>query len=131
MAATSPDDILKLLLAGLNAGDTDAVAALYDEEAILVADPKKIVRGRAAIRDGLANMLAAQPRLRLNAERVVRNGDVAILYSDWTITVARPDGQRVSMEMRPTVVARRRADGTWAIVIDDPSVDDASPAGGA
>jgi uncharacterized protein (TIGR02246 family) len=115
----------------MNAGNADGVAALYDEQAILVADPKRIVRGRDAIRDGLANMLAARPRLTLNAERIVRNGDVAILYSDWTIAMLGPDGKRMSVDVRPTVVAQRDAGGDWLIVIDDPSVDEAPQSQGS
>ena len=124
MSASSPDDLHRLFEQGLNAGNADAVAALYEEDAILVAEPDKIVKGRAAILDGLKNFLAIKPRMTLNAARVVRNGDIAILYSDWTISATRPDGSRFSSDVRPTVIARRHADGLWRIVIDDPSVDE-------
>jgi uncharacterized protein (TIGR02246 family) len=127
MAANSPDDIHRLFAEGLNAANAEAVADLYEETAILVSDPKRIVKGRAAILDGLINFLAIKPRLTLNAARVLRNGDLAILYSDWTIVGANPDGSTMSVEVRPTHVARRQADGTWRIVIDDPSVDEPAP----
>ena len=130
MPASTPDDIHRLFAEGLNAGDAEAVSALYEEDAILVSDPKRIVQGRTAILEGLKNFVAIRPRMTLNAARVVRNGDLALLYSDWTIVGRQPDGSSMSVDVRPTHLVRRHADGTWRIVIDDPSVDEpGSPAG--
>jgi uncharacterized protein (TIGR02246 family) len=126
--AQTPDDIHRLFADGINAGDADAVAALYEEDAILVADPNNIVRGREAILDGLKNFLTIGPRMTLNGARVVRNGDIALLYSDWTIKGKNPNGSLMTVDVRPTLVARRQADGAWKVVIDDPSVDAASGA---
>jgi uncharacterized protein (TIGR02246 family) len=124
MPAQTPDDIHTLFAAGMNTGDVDTVADLFEETAILVSDPERIVRGRAAIREGLVNFLSIGPHLTLNAARVVRNGDLALLYSDWTIKGIHPDGAAFSTEIRPTHVVRRQPDGTWRIVIDDPSANE-------
>ena len=40
-----------------------------------------------------------------------------------TISGTRPDNSSFSVDVRPTVVARAQPDGTWRVVIDDPSVD--------
>ena len=101
--------------------------SLDEEDAILVSDPKRIIKGRAAILDGLINFLSIKPRLTLNASRVVRNGGLAILYSDWTIVGRNPDGSSMSVDVRPTHIARQQPDGAWCIVIDDPSVEDPAP----
>jgi len=124
MPARTPDQIHQLFLDGVNAGDANAVADLYEQTAVLVPDPTRVVQGRPAILDGLLNFLAMKPRMALNAARVVRNGDIAILYSDWTITGLGPDGRTRRFDVRPTLVAREQADGTWRIVIDDPSTDE-------
>jgi uncharacterized protein (TIGR02246 family) len=121
MPARTPDEIHELFASGLNAGHAEAVAELFEPDAILVSDPEHIVRGRAAILDGLVNLLSIHPVLTLNAARVVRHGDLALLYSDWTIRGTNPDGSPFSADVRPTHVARRQSDGTWQIVIDDPS----------
>jgi uncharacterized protein (TIGR02246 family) len=126
MPAQTPDDIHRLFAEGMNAGDAEAVADLYEDDAVLVSDPRKIVRGREAILDGLKNFLSIRPTLTLNAARVVRNGDVAILYSDWTIKGQNANGSLMTVDVRPTHVARRQPDGTWRVVIDDPSVDESS-----
>ena len=72
-------------------------------------------------------LFAGFPRT-LNAARIVRNGDVALLYSDWTISSTSPEGVISTIDVRPTHVARQQPDGEWKFVIDDPSVDE-PPAG--
>ena len=124
MPAPTPDEILTMFADGLAKGDADAVADLFEEHAILVSDPNRIVQGRAAIREGLENFLTIGPKMTLNASRVVRNGDIALLYSDWTIKGIHPDGQAFSTDIHPTHVVRRQSDGTWRIVIDDPSANE-------
>jgi uncharacterized protein (TIGR02246 family) len=125
MSAQTPEQIHELFASSLNAGNAEAASLLFEDDAILVSDPENIVRGRTAIRDGLVNFLSVKPQLTLNAARVVRNGDVALLYSDWTIAGTKGDGSGFSMDVRPTHLARRQPDGTWRIVIDDPSADGA------
>ena len=44
---------------------------------------------------------------------MVRNGGLAILYSDWTIVGRNPDGTSMSVDVRPTHIARQQADGAW------------------
>ncbi len=124
MPASSPDDIHTIFGDGLNARDVDRVADLFEETAILISDRDNIVRGRAAIRQGLQNFLEIKPTMKLNASRVARNGDIAILYSDWTVSGVHPHGAPFAMNVRPTHVARRQPDGSWRIVIDDPSAGD-------
>jgi uncharacterized protein (TIGR02246 family) len=126
MSAKTPEDIHQLFADGINAGDADRVAELYELDAILVSDPDHIVKGRMAILEGLRNFVSVGPKLTLNAARVVRNGNLAILYSDWTITTTR-NGAIRSVDVRPTHIAREQPDGTWRIVIDDPSVDEPAP----
>lgn len=131
MPAQSPEDILQLFQDGFRAHDAEAVAALYEADAILVADPEHIVKGRADILDGLKNFLAIKPRMVLNASRIVRKGDIAILYSDWTMSGVRQNGTSFSVDVRPTVIVRAQTDGTWLVAIDDPSVDDPATEGAA
>ncbi|SRR5260221_13898150 len=121
MAAHTPEEIHELFASCVNAGDAHAASLLFEDDAILVSDPEHIVRGRSAIRDGLVNFMTVKPRLTLNAARVVRHGDIALLYSDWTVAGTNGDGSAFSTEVRPTHIARRQPDGTWRIAIDDPS----------
>ena len=122
--ATNPEDLERLFVERVNAGDLDGAAALYEQEAVL-ADPLGEPReGREAIRAALEPLIARGLRLAVEEELpTVRRGDLAL-------TSTRGPGPGVRVQ-----VARRQPDGSWRRVIDmlEPGVQqqDARPASGA
>lgn len=120
MPARQPEDCDRLFAEGVNAGDAEAVAALYEEGGCLV-QREGLAIGPAAIRTVISRMLAARPCLSCNVRRVVRSGeDLALLYNDWSLSSVGPDGQAVQRKGQALELVRRQADGTWRFVIDDP-----------
>ena len=71
--AGTPEDIAKLFVQFANAGDADAVAALYEEDAVMAFPPGSLTVGRQAIREVISQMLAAAPRFTV--EEAPTNGD--------------------------------------------------------
>lgn len=109
--ALEPEDLSRFLVERVNAGDVDGVVALYDEDAVLVLPDGNRAVGRDAIRASFEPLVASRARLTLGRQRpTVRYGDLAL-------TSTLLDGGGVTVE-----VARRRADGTWRWVLDDPDV---------
>ena len=53
-------------------------------------------------------------------DRVRAAGDTALVSNRWRLTGATPDGTPVEMAGTSADVLRKRPDGTWGIVIDDP-----------
>lgn len=53
-------------------------------------------------------------------QQAVNVGDIALTCSDWSATATDQHGALVPMTGRGTEVARRQADGTWLLVIDNP-----------
>jgi ketosteroid isomerase-like protein len=53
MPARSPEELDKLFMENMNAGDVEAVVALYEVEATLAPQPGQTVTGTAAIRDAI------------------------------------------------------------------------------
>jgi ketosteroid isomerase-like protein len=52
---------------------------------------------------------------------VVSGGDVAVVYSTWTLKGGSdPDGNAIELAGQTTDVVRRQADGTWLFAIDSP-----------
>ncbi len=121
MKARQPEDTDRLFGEHVNAGEVDAAAALYEDEAVLVVPGGEPVRGRAAIRAAIAQLVAADLRLAMKVTTVLRSGDVAVLYNDWTGSMAGPDGERVEIRGKAIEVVRRQADGSWLFVVDDPN----------
>jgi len=117
--AQSPEDVDALFAERINAGDVAGVVALYESDAILVM-PDGEQRGSIAIGEGVAALTAAQLRLRMNVVKVVRAGDIAVLYNDWSGQARDADGAVVAMAGRAIEVVRRQPDGSWRFVFDDP-----------
>jgi uncharacterized protein (TIGR02246 family) len=120
MAAHSPEEIDVVWSEAFNAGDGDAVLALYEPGAAFVLPTGDVVEGPDAIGEALGGFFALKPRIDLRTEHVLRAGDTALVYSSWTVTGTADDGSPVEMTGRAKVVVRAQPDGSWKFVIDDP-----------
>jgi uncharacterized protein (TIGR02246 family) len=121
MPAMKPEDCDLLIAEFINAGNIDAVVDLYEPDATFMAEPGKPVTGHAAIREVMAGFIAGKPRLTMQVPIVIQNGDLALLVSDYSVTMPGADGQPSTSSARGTEVVRRQADGTWRFVIDNPT----------
>jgi uncharacterized protein (TIGR02246 family) len=113
-----------------NAGDADAVAALYADDAVLSIPGAPPARGRAAIREAFVKDIAAAANSGTYGQGpksdVAISGDLAYEWN--TFTVTDKGGATVDTGKYLTVYARK--DGKWAIVRDMWN-SDAAPASAA
>jgi uncharacterized protein (TIGR02246 family) len=115
-----PETVIERFSELLAEGDLDAMVELYEPDATFAPQPGTQVTGRAAIRDALAAFLAVKPRMTGQIEKVLRAGDTALVANRWNLSGTAPDGSPVEMAATSADVLRRRSDGSWGIVIDDP-----------
>ena len=115
-----PEAVIERFSELLARGDLDAMVELYEPDATFAPQPGESVSGRDAIRSALTGFLAVQPRMTGSIEKVLRAGDTALVANRWTLSGTAPDGSPVEMGATSADVLRRRADGSWGIVIDDP-----------
>lgn len=109
--ATHPEDLSRLILERLNAGDVDGLVALYEPDAVLALPDGQTATGADEIRTAYQRLVADRPAFEPGAQRpTLRSGDLAL-------TSSRLAGGVVTVE-----VARRQADGTWLWVLDQPNV---------
>ncbi len=95
--------------------------ALYEPHATLVPQQGNPVKGKEAIRTGLAGLIALKPKITMNVFQVLQAGtDLAVLYNDWSATGTGPDGTPITMTGKAIEVVRRQPDGTWLFAVDDP-----------
>jgi uncharacterized protein (TIGR02246 family) len=121
MPARTPKQCDDLFARYIEAGDVDAVVALYERRGCLVLEGGKVARGPSAIRKAIATFAAMKPKFRMNVARIVKAGDdVAVLYNDWTLEATGPDGTPFTDQGKATEVVRRQRNGTWRYVVDDP-----------
>jgi ketosteroid isomerase-like protein len=109
--ATKPEDLSRLIVERLNAGDVDGLVALYEPDAVLALPNGQIATGAGEIRQTYAQLVADRPTFRPGRQLpTLCNGDLALT------SVRLPDGG-VTVE-----VARRQPDGTWLWTIDQPNL---------
>ena len=119
-AAQTPEGTIARFSALLAEGDLDALLDLYEPQATFAPTPGESVSGRAAIAAALQAFLALQPRMTGEVKRVLTAGETALVANRWTLAGTQPDGSPVEMKGVSADVLRRRPDGSWGIVIDDP-----------
>jgi len=120
MPATEPEHIHGLFEQAFNAGDIDALVALYEPDAALVPQPGTIAEGPAAIRESLRWFLDRGGQISLETKLVLRVGDLAYLANRWSLTGGTmPDGSPAELGATTAEVARRQPDGSWLYVIDN------------
>lgn len=120
MAPRSPEDMHSEFTRAFNAGDVDALLALYEPEAIMTPEPGTTVAGTDAIREVLNGFLALKGKVEFKTQPVFKAGDLALMHADWTLAGTAPDGSAVNVTGHATEVLRRQPDGTWLYVIDIP-----------
>jgi uncharacterized protein (TIGR02246 family) len=120
MPARTPNEFHDVFAATFNAGDLDAVVALFEPDAVLAPQPGQIVKGHVAIREALKGFFALKPRIALQLRKAFESGDIALLCSTWTLTGTAPTGDPVQLAGQTTDVIRRQPDGTWLLIIDNP-----------
>ncbi len=116
----TPEEMPRLWAENLIAGHLDALVALYEADATLVAQPGEVVTGTEAIREALSGLIAMRPTFNIEGRKVLQTGDIALSFADWTLAGTAPNGEPIEMAAQTSDVLRRQPDGSWRFVIDNP-----------
>jgi uncharacterized protein (TIGR02246 family) len=124
MGARTPEQIDELMLAAYESKDAEAVADLYEDDAIFSNPPDGwTVVGRKAIIEKLNEMFSMTSSITWvdNPIKSIVVGDYAIVHATNVGRASMPDGSQLESQARVTTVAHRGADGNWRFVIDHSS----------
>jgi uncharacterized protein (TIGR02246 family) len=116
----TPAHTVNQLVEAINRADLEGAVALYEKDAVLVAQPGQVARGDAELKKALAGFISMRATLRSDAYQVIEAGDIALYISRWRLDGTSPDGQAVSMAGESSDVLRRQRDGRWLIALDNP-----------
>ncbi len=117
----TPEALHEIIERGFNEGDLDLIVDAYDGDAILVVPPDgHVARGHHDIRFASAAILARNPRMTIAVVKKLEGNGLAVTQGRWQMQLSAPDGQRHTMAGHGTLVSRKRPDGSWGIVLDDP-----------
>ncbi|MCX5387481.1 nuclear transport factor 2 family protein [Streptomyces sp. NBC_00083] len=108
-----------LYVEAFNAGDVDAVNAMYTDEAVAVWEPGFPLTGQARI-DSVREFLANGPKMTAVPQQSYVTGDTALLIVDWTIDTKDENGAPERLSGVGVDVLRKGTDGNWRYAIDDP-----------
>jgi ketosteroid isomerase-like protein len=109
--ATQPEQLSRLIVERLNAGDVDGLVTLYEPDAVLALPSGEVAVGSAEIRVAYERLVANRPTFEPgSAQPTLRAGDLALTST------------RLATGVVTVEVARRQADGTWLWVIDQPNI---------
>jgi len=117
--AFAPAEVIVLFAKHISDSNIDEVMALYEPEATYVTMSGEPLRG-AQIRQHFERLTALRPQMSGEMGKVIEAGEVALVSNHWQFTGQRPGGQPVQTGGTSAVVLRRRTDGTWGVLIDDP-----------
>jgi len=116
----TPEQVLASVVDGINAGNLDALMALYEPHAAFAAQPGSLATGWSGVRASLAAFTAMNGTLDLQVTRVLQVDDLALVVGAWSFAGTGPDGEPVTLTGRNADVLRRQPDGSWRFVIDNP-----------
>jgi uncharacterized protein (TIGR02246 family) len=108
--AKTPEDITRLFVERVNAGDAEGLAALYEPDAVVAFPPGQITQGRAAIKALYGGLVAQRPHFSYEEPLTT------LISGDLALTATRPQDDAGARAQ----VVRRQADGSWLRVLDRP-----------
>jgi uncharacterized protein (TIGR02246 family) len=101
-------------------GDAAAIAALYTDDAVVLAPNAEMVRGKQAIKglfDGMIQQMGA-PQLTLRTIQVDEVGDMANEIGEYTLKFQAAGGAPVTDVGKYVVIWKRQGDDSWKLHID-------------
>jgi uncharacterized protein (TIGR02246 family) len=113
----------------ITANDLNAIMALYAEDAVMWLPDAPEAKGRKAIRDAYAGLLAANTVTGATFANThyQTSGDLSVGWGDFTLSLSpKAGGNPVTMSGRFSVIARNE-EGTWVYVVDHASAQPAPP----
>jgi uncharacterized protein (TIGR02246 family) len=110
-------------VAATNAGDADAVAACYAEDAVLWFPGGPMVTGREAIRDGFAAYFAGATLKDASLTRVGQEavGDAIVTWGTYSLTLVDNVSHVERVDTGSFMDMQKLIDGKWLYTVDHPA----------
>ena len=127
MKVHNPEQMNSAFAAAFNAGDIEALLALYEPDAVLVPKPSVVVHGLAAIRAALQEFLALKGHMQSDNVYTLVHGDIALLRAAVHLVGTAANGEPLEIRNQTSEVVRRQPDGSWLYILDHPYGADPLP----
>jgi uncharacterized protein (TIGR02246 family) len=121
--AMRTEDLYLALGEAYNAGDLDAMLALYDPKAVFVIKPGRVTEGPEELRAALQHLVDLRARLVATPHTCTRSDDLMLVLGTFTLSGHRRDGTPLERASRFADVLRRQPDGRWLVAVDNGCLD--------
>jgi uncharacterized protein (TIGR02246 family) len=118
-----PEDLYPALGEAYNAGDIEAMLALFDPKAVFVIKPNRVTAGPEELRAALQYLVDLRGRLTVTPHTFVRSDDLILVLGTFTLTGRRRDGTPLERASRFADVLRCQPDGRWLLAVDNGCAD--------
>jgi len=118
--AGSLEHTVELLDRTFNEGDLDAVLSFYEDAAVVVAEPTRLVQGKDELRTFFESAIRSRTSAKQIKTRVIEADGIAFFLSRWILTPSESTAHREPRIFVATSVFRRQIDGSWKALIDNP-----------
>ena len=119
--AKTPVEAIEKCAEMIQAGDIDGLVQLYDPDVVIMMEPGNVQSGLAALREFFAPIVALKPKMKFTRLSLLEADGVAQLSYLWEMTATAPDGSVIEQGGVSSDVVRRRPDGSWAVIVDNPN----------
>jgi uncharacterized protein (TIGR02246 family) len=116
----SPATTVNQLVDAINHADLEGAVALYEKDAVLIAQPGQVARGSDEIKKALAGFISMKAQLQSEAQEIVEAGEIALYISRWRLDGVDANGRPISMAGESSDILRRQKDGRWLVTLDNP-----------
>jgi ketosteroid isomerase-like protein len=127
-AGTLPNEVTNALASAFTRGDPVACAALYTEDAAILAEDAEVVRGKAAIAAFFKDQVARDILFSTDSSVSLVRGDLAMDQGTYRVRDTR---RGVDVEFGQYLNVWRRVDGNWRVYRSMYNVTTAPRAGGS
>lgn len=117
--ASSPADVIQLVSEHVNSGNVEEIMRLYEPGATYVSASGEHLHG-GQIRENFQRLAMLAPQMSGEMVSVVVTGDIALVRNCWEFRGQLPGGALVRTGGISALALRRRRDGSWGILVDDP-----------
>ncbi|MEY2420979.1 MAG: hypothetical protein QOI95_1046 [Acidimicrobiaceae bacterium] len=120
MAATEPDQVVRLWTDFFNARDLEGLASMYEDDAVLVPAPGEApVGGVVSILDAWKPFIESGATMSIVAGTSIVLGDIALTHNRARVDIPGVD----AIEGSSAEVVRLQPDGSWKYAICNPYGD--------
>ncbi len=116
-----PEDWPRVFEQHLNAGDLEAVMALYEPDARFVAPSGETIVGRDRIREVVAGLIRSKTKFQSRVIKATTIDNVALLCTDFQGTALDASARTIEVRSKAIEVLRRQPEGTWKLIVGDPN----------